>query len=160
MSNKYTTMVIIGDLNEIKFLHEKEGGNPRPQQYMVAFQQAIDDCNLHDMGFVGDIFTWRRGRIRGRLDRGLVNDGWSSLFPNANLEHCNFNHSDHRPLLVDTDFYQGTTPIQEGPKRFEARWLREANFSDLVQEMWDKAGGDPNVSGIFQQLSRMHSEFH
>ena len=89
-----------------------------------------------------------------------MNDGWSSLFPNANLEHCNINHSDHRPLLVDTDFYQGTTPIQEGPKRFEARWLREANFSDLVQETWDKAGADPNVSGIFQKLSRMHSEFH
>ena len=65
---------MMGDLNEILFLHEKEGGNPGPAQYMQAFQEAIDDCCLHDMGFIGDPFTWRRGRIRERLDRGLVND--------------------------------------------------------------------------------------
>ena len=29
--------VVMGDLNEILYLHEKEGGNPRPQQYMNAF---------------------------------------------------------------------------------------------------------------------------
>jgi hypothetical protein len=62
-SNNNLPWMMMGDLNDILFLHEKEGGNPRPQQYMVAFQQAIDDCNLHDMGYVGDIFTWRRGRI-------------------------------------------------------------------------------------------------
>jgi hypothetical protein len=29
--------VIIGDLNEILYSHEKEGGNPRPQIFMQAF---------------------------------------------------------------------------------------------------------------------------
>lgn len=29
--------LLVGDLNEIQFLHEKEGGNPRPMQYMQAF---------------------------------------------------------------------------------------------------------------------------
>ena len=46
--------LLIGDLNEIQFLSGKEGGNPRPSQYMQAFQQVIDDCNLCDTGFVGD----------------------------------------------------------------------------------------------------------
>ena len=50
--------LLIGDLNEIQFLHEKEGGNPRPKQYMQEFQQAIDDCNLRDLGFIHDPFTW------------------------------------------------------------------------------------------------------
>ena len=103
------------------------------------------------MGYVGDIFTWRRGRIRERLDRGLINDAWADLFPNANLEHQNFNHSDHRPLLVDTDYFVGVNPNQQGPKRFEARWLREDLFPELVQETWDKLGTDPNVSGIFEK---------
>ena len=26
--------LLMGDVNEIQFLHEKEGGNPRPQRYM------------------------------------------------------------------------------------------------------------------------------
>lgn len=100
----------------------KRGGNPRPQQYMQAFQQVIDDCNLCDMAFVGDPFTWRRGRIRGRLDRGLVNEAWSRLFPQVELENLEFNHSDHRPLLVNTEYY--SQPVAGGSgqqKKFEAR---------------------------------------
>ena len=38
--------LLVGDLNKMQFLQEKEGGNPRPQQYMTAFQNSIDDCNL------------------------------------------------------------------------------------------------------------------
>lgn len=40
---------------------------------MTAFQDVIEECHLHDMRYVGDPFTWRRGRIQEQLDRGLVN---------------------------------------------------------------------------------------
>jgi hypothetical protein len=59
--------VLIGDFNEILFSHEKEGGNPRPLNFMQNFRDVLTDCNLHDIGFLGDQFTWRRGRIRERL---------------------------------------------------------------------------------------------
>ena len=49
--------LLIRDLSEIQYLNEKEGGNPRPQQYMAAFQSLISDCDLRDMGFVGNKFT-------------------------------------------------------------------------------------------------------
>ena len=49
--NNNLPWLLLGDLNEIQFLHEKEGGNPRPIQYMQAFQEAIDDCELHDIGY-------------------------------------------------------------------------------------------------------------
>ena len=60
---------IIGDLNEILFNHEKEGGNLRPHNRMQAFRDVLDDCGLIDLGFTGEPFTWKRGRIRERLDR-------------------------------------------------------------------------------------------
>ena len=63
--------LIGGDFNEILFASEKEGGNIRPQRCMQAFRDAMDDCNVEDLGYRGDIFTWRRGRIRERLDRVL-----------------------------------------------------------------------------------------
>jgi hypothetical protein len=63
--------VVIGDFNEIAFSHEKYGGNPRPTAFMQAFRDVLDDCNLHDPGFVGDSYTWKRGRIRERLDRAF-----------------------------------------------------------------------------------------
>jgi hypothetical protein len=60
--------VLLGDFNEILFSHEKEGGNPRPHNFMQAFQDVLTGCGLEDIGYSGDMFTWRRGRIRERLD--------------------------------------------------------------------------------------------
>ena len=133
--NQNLPWLLIGDLIEIKFLHEKEGGNPRPQCYMQDFQTAIEDFNLGDMGFIGDPFTWHRGRIRERLDRGSINDEWALLFSAIALEHLQFARSDHRPLLFNTNFYAnlnggGTAK----PLRFEACWLQEQTFSNVVKE--------------------------
>lgn len=113
--------LLIGDLNEIQNLSEKEGGNPRPPQYMQAFQQAIDDCDLRDMGYVGDGYTWQRGRIRERLDRGLINESWSQLYPHAALENKFYSHSDHRPVLVDTEFYVQNTNVAGGGEKIRSK---------------------------------------
>ena len=58
----------LGDFNEILFHHEKEGGRVRPQRFMQAFHDALTDCELSDMGFSGDMFTWQRGKVRECLD--------------------------------------------------------------------------------------------
>jgi hypothetical protein len=65
---------LMGDFNEILYNIEKEGGRPRAQRQMQAFHDVLMECNLNDVGFVGDRFTWRRGLIRERLDRALANN--------------------------------------------------------------------------------------
>lgn len=45
-----------GDFNEILFNHEKEGGRSRPQSCMDQFREALEICELQDLGFYGDIF--------------------------------------------------------------------------------------------------------
>ena len=71
-----------GDFNEVLFGHEKEGGQPRPLAYMENFRQALEDCRLEDLGFVGDAFTWRNnhrkaeGYIKERLDRAVACAQW------------------------------------------------------------------------------------
>lgn len=68
-----------GDFNEILFQHEKEGGREKPQSCMDRFKEALEDCGLHDLGFTGDVFTWRNQQfrddnyIRERLDRAVAN---------------------------------------------------------------------------------------
>jgi hypothetical protein len=69
--------LVMGDLNEILYAHEKEGGNERPERFRQAFHDALDTCRLDDVGFVGDPFTWHRGRMRERLDRRLETDACS-----------------------------------------------------------------------------------
>jgi hypothetical protein len=93
----------LGDFNEILFHHEKEGGRARSQVQLQAFQYTLMDCELADIGFSGDVFTWQRGRIRERLDRGVANTQWNILFPEAQLVNGEMVKSDHRPIIVETD---------------------------------------------------------
>jgi len=102
----------IGDFNEILYHHEKEGGRRRAQVHLQAFQDALMDCELADIGFSRVEFTWQRGRIRERLDRGTANAGWNTLFPNAQLINGEMVKSDHRPLIVNTE---GCSSFVKGP---------------------------------------------
>ncbi|KAG2635964.1 hypothetical protein PVAP13_2NG409003 [Panicum virgatum] len=95
--------LMLGDFNEILFHREKEGGRARSQAQLQAFQNSLMDCGLVDIGFIGDNFTWQRGWIRERLDRGVANTQWNLLFPSAQLKNGEMVKSDHRPLVVETD---------------------------------------------------------
>lgn len=77
---------MIGDLNEIMYPFEKEEGRPRPEHCMEAFRDAVDDCQLSDLGHEGDIYTWHRREIRERLERALSSEDWSNMFADAKLE--------------------------------------------------------------------------
>ena len=64
------------------FFHEKEGGRLRSQACMDRFRDALEHCDLHDLRFEGDMFTWRNHNhvadecIKERLDRAVANDLW------------------------------------------------------------------------------------
>ena len=131
--DQHLPWVVIGDFNEILFSHEKDGGNPRPQHYMQAFRDALSDCELEDIGFSGDTFTWKRGCIKERLDRAVVNGEWSAMHPGYVLQHLEYAKSDHRPILLDTDYHQLDTNRLPRVRRFEAKWLKEKGFRDVVQ---------------------------
>lgn len=153
--------LLMGDFNEILYNHEKEGGNPRPRRYMQEFQECLHDCELEDVGYVGDKFTWRRGRIRERLDRGVASNDWSLMFLDAAVIHMGFADSDHRPLLLDTMYYRDGREVGQTHKpRFEARWLQEPTFSEAVGEAWTVARQHAAGDRILSKLSRLHEGLH
>ena len=127
---------------------------------MQAFQDTLTDCDLVDMGYNGEKFTWHRGLIRERLDRGVCNPGWPQLFPNAAVQNLEYNHSDHRPLLLDTQFLVADNHIRDGRRAFEARWLHEKEFSEKVQQAWDDAQIYATGNGVMAKLEYMHASFH
>jgi len=43
------------------------------------------DYELADIGFLGDVFTWQRGKIREILNRAVANTQWNILFLEAQL---------------------------------------------------------------------------
>jgi hypothetical protein len=136
--------LVIGDWDEILYNHEKEGGNPRPIHYMLTFRDALIDCGLEDLGYAGDSFTWRRKwsrrilGIRERLDRACANEAWVELFPTASLANLDMIRSDHRPILMDTEYYRSSaTSGKIRKKRFEGKWLKEDGVGEVVQNAWE-----------------------
>jgi hypothetical protein len=156
--NNNLPCLIIGDFNEILFSTEKEGGNPRPQGFMDAFRDALMDCGLEDLAFSGDAFTWKRGRIRERLDRGVANGAWLVMHLAASVQHLDYIRSDHRPILVDTkeDVHQPSTK----QKCFEAKWLQEKGFQEKLQQTWEAVTNEYPTNNILAKLNKLHGVLH
>jgi predicted double-glycine peptidase len=73
--------------------------------------------------------------MREPLDRDLANASWSQMQNNAAIIHLEYNHSDHIPLLLDTDYYSvaRADPNMKQP-RFEAKWFKEEGFKEIVED--------------------------
>ena len=74
-----------GDLNEVATNSELSGYRTRGPGLLEEFRMMMEDCDLSDLGFVGDMFTWRRSDTLGcsarRLDMCLGNQGWFLFTP-------------------------------------------------------------------------------
>jgi hypothetical protein len=155
----------MGDFNEIMFQHDKQGGVLRPQGCMDKFHSALEDCGLDDLGYSGDTFTWRNhshmaeGYIRERLDHVVGNKEWCLKFPDYEVINGDPRHSDHRHVIlkfireqIGSSRYLGSETI-----KFEANWLKEDGYADLVQEAWINSfqGGASSVREGLKEVSKI-----
>ncbi|XP_074323958.1 uncharacterized protein LOC141660875 [Apium graveolens] len=128
---------VLGDFNDLMFAHEKKGGRPHPRRLLEGFVDAVNDCGLIDMGFSGNEFTWERARgqtnwIQERLDRGLANQQWQSLFPDAKIRVWDVSSSDHLPLILELN---RQVYVQKSCRfKFENIWIREADCYNLINQ--------------------------
>ncbi|KAL0462661.1 UNVERIFIED_CONTAM: hypothetical protein Slati_0153700 [Sesamum latifolium] len=143
--------IYAGDYNELLDTSEKQGGPPRPSWQMRNFRQALEACELHDVGCTRDPFTWSNRYISPRtvlerLDRACANMGWSHLFPNAMVTHLPVTCSDHKALLIQLE--EGPRVVQKCSRswRFEAAWLQSNHCEVVVMESWGVANTPGGVS--------------
>lgn len=127
---------------------------------MQAFRDALSDCNLEDLGYSGDPFTWKRGRMRERLDRVVVNGVWQNMHPGGMVQHMEFSRSDHRPLLLDTEFQSIPNNARSSSQRFEAKWLHEKKFNEVVEQAWEAAKSNAADVGVLGKLAQLHQSLH
>lgn len=131
--------------NEILFAGEKEGGPARAHGCMDAFQKTLEHCELEDLRYVGDPFTWWNnlrdveGYTRETLDRAVVSVSWRVLFPLHKIVNGDPGHSDHMPLIAKVNA-QNMANGAKGRQKcfcFESRWLQEEGCEQVVEEAWD-----------------------
>jgi exonuclease III len=127
--------LVMGDFNEILF--------SSPQSCMDKFREALEECSLDDLGFSGDMFTWRNNRhtskhyIRERLDRVVGDVEWCMKFPNFKVRNGDPKHSDHRPVIVSMEVDEQRGMGGGGSCfRFKASWMEEENCEIIVENAW------------------------
>lgn len=89
-------------------MEEKLGGRERSQQKIEGFLRALEEANLHDLGFLGSKFMRTRiidpsRRIMERLDRAVAIPDWGIVFPNKTVSHSFVPWSDHVPIIITVE---------------------------------------------------------
>ena len=130
--------LVIGDLNSTASNLDKSGGNQKGECSSRSFRNFVDNVGAIDMGFSGPKYTWTNKRsgwanIRSKLDRGICNSDWLSLFPKTGVRHLTAHNSDHNPIILDThlESSKGVRPFQ-----FEAMWVRDPSSHEVVENAW------------------------
>ncbi|XP_042968981.1 uncharacterized protein LOC122301651 [Carya illinoinensis] len=133
--------LVMGDLNETMFHHEKQGGNPKPDAQLSVFRDVVEECELRDLGFTGYRFTWSNMRvgpdcINERLDRFLANSSWWNSYPHAKVFHGFAAYSDHLPIWLELE---GDTTLHYRKKklfRFEEMWVGNLDCEAIIKDTW------------------------
>ncbi|XP_075108842.1 uncharacterized protein LOC142180692 [Nicotiana tabacum] len=126
------------DFNVIWDEEEKFGGLPVLLDEIDDFRHCVNTCNLFDLGFKGNIFTWWNGRVEEdcifkRLDRCLANVEFQQTFPGIEVQHLSKTGSDHSPIYLKCDI---EIPPMKKPFKFLNFWVEHATFKDVVKKNW------------------------
>lgn len=127
-----------GDLNEITSPNEKFGAASRPYKQIVNFRETLDHCDLNDLGYAGDSFTWANNRegshfTKERHDRALGNSTWIAKFEEHSVQHLSASSSDPRPILIQMQVMFETKKL-ERLFRYEVSWSKKDGCGDLIKQ--------------------------
>ncbi|KAA3486630.1 reverse transcriptase [Gossypium australe] len=110
---------------------------------MVVFRETLEYCEMYDLGFSRQWYTWERGRlvdnnIRERLDRGVANTEWWNLFPGYKVSYIQHSFSDHCLIVMDTcgvDELRGG--VQQSHFQFNADWILNSRVEEQIKWEWN-----------------------
>ncbi|KAK6147594.1 hypothetical protein DH2020_018506 [Rehmannia glutinosa] len=138
--------ICMGDFNEVLRQNEFVGSRPRASWQISLFRDAIDSCDLSDMGFCGSRFTWHRllahpRTQRARLDRCLCNPTFRTVFPWYKIYNIPSFTSDHVFVLtrVEKQAPQPNHSLRRKPQRFESYWVKSMDCKRIIQEAWSSS---------------------
>ena len=148
----------MGDFNEIVKNEEMQGRCPHPDRQMQAFRDAINDCNLLDMGYHCFPFTWCNNRdpphtTSVRLDRCLANMEWLQRNPLALMEHIDAANSDHKCMLMAWE-PRTTSHVQRKPFHFEEVWNSDEGCENTIKESWESGVEETTMFKVANKLKQ------
>ena len=96
---------------------------------------------MTDLGYNGPKFTWSNCQegealVQERLDRGVANSAWKSLFPEAEINIDVTTCSDHAPVYLSLIRHH-RHPRHRPHFFFEASWTGERGYREVIETAWD-----------------------
>ena len=155
--------VIAGDFNEPLMSSDKLGGREVSISRSLLLKDCLDKCNMVDLSFSGSRFTWTNRRdahvlIQERIDRFFVNTDWCTLYPEARMTHLTRCHSDHNPILLETN--SRSWARQNRLFKFQSFWLSDPSFPQVVQKAWARAGYLQDAISFFSSDASVWNREH
>ncbi|KAJ4842907.1 hypothetical protein Tsubulata_023831 [Turnera subulata] len=141
--------VLMGDFNLLGDVDEKSGGRPVKWIQCRLMQELLNDCELMDLGFNGQGFTWTNRAIKERLDRTVANSAWRTLFDKAQVYHEALLGSDHRPLVLKLCVWSRR---RRNNFKFEAQWLEEKESREVINTAWNHNVRGSRMFVVYQKL--------
>ena len=125
---------------------------------MEAFRSAFLPCNLIDLGYTRNKYTWNNGRHHGefvqqRLDRAYATLEWRELFAHCRVTHLQAPYSDHIPILLTTHNTNISTQRKQFPHRFEEKWASHLDCEPVIQVAWNQV--HPRGNPMFRLFEKI-----
>jgi hypothetical protein len=152
-----------GDFNEVLNPSEHVGACEREAWQMEGFQDAVADCGLMDLGFVGLPYTWDNRQagtrnVKVRLDRAFGDHRFLDMMGDVLVRVLPTVFSDHAGLLIEL---KGNTRAGNPHSkrktlfRYENMWQRHEDYGGFVNQNWDPGPGGGDLLSLASSLTNM-----
>ncbi|KAK7282470.1 hypothetical protein RIF29_11279 [Crotalaria pallida] len=166
--NAEVPWVLMGDFNQILGPEDKVGGAGIDFQGVQVAQTCLQECELHEIPFIGNRFTWcnrqkHPNTIEERLDRACANQQWRDLWRFSIINSLPRYRSDHNPIMLEASMTSGGAKKKKKRYRFEQVWIYD---DELDQDKWcpilsdgmlHSGSCDPNGIQLVSDLIWPHS---
>jgi hypothetical protein len=160
----HSAWLCMGDFNETLYASEHFSRAARPEWQMRNFRDAVDDCQLQDLGWSGTAYTWDNrqagdANVKARLDRALANSEFLIRFEHTRVRHIVATESDHCFVLVELR-ERLSEQRTSGAKlfRYENVWQTHADYDKLVKDSWEKGAGQRGLVGVVDALQNLQAK--
>jgi hypothetical protein len=155
---------MLGDFNECLWQEEHFSAHRRSEKQMADFREALSQCDLYDLGFVGKPWTFDNQQegnknVRVRLDRVVADYNWTNMFPNYQVRHLTSSRSDHCPILLTLDSH-GTVNTLPRVRRYECYWEREAALEEEIANAWSLHKKPSDLGDVASNLMGVMDSLH
>ncbi|KAL6219594.1 hypothetical protein ACLB2K_007353 [Fragaria x ananassa] len=92
--------------------------------------------------------------IKTRLDRFVISESWSGMFPASRVLHLNPSESDHLPILLEVRTVQSRNKKRGRGFRFDERWPQDAECRDVIVRSWESGSGSNFFMKVKDKIKR------